>query len=230
MYWRSLFGAFYARTFSRELPADDSLGFRDEFRRDGMRRMTRGQLHVTDGVISRSQGSADRSSPQQREVLPQPRIGVAVEPVRPQDGDCAGFGMYNHLQGRVGVPRGFRMLRQSRLQHPNFQVSSFPWIRQPRASHRQACARRFSRHEDADVDSCRCEWTGSFRQHGFDDRVCRFARVSRTDRDRRQRAIPVICPLSHALPHILRVFLPACRAPPFCRTYFIPSFLQRLRG
>ena len=80
MYWRSLFGAFYAEdVFRVNSKLTISLGFRDEFSTGWNETYDHAANYTfTDGVISRSHGSGAHSSPRTMQSPLQPRIGAVV--------------------------------------------------------------------------------------------------------------------------------------------------------
>ena len=129
LYWRSLFGAFYAEdVFRVNSGLTVSLGIRDEFStgwneaRDHAANYT-----FTDGVIStdpRVGGSLFTTN--NAKFLPQPRIGVAWSPIGSQTVLRAAFGMYNDLQDALGYRADQNAPFNPTYSIANFKVSSFP--------------------------------------------------------------------------------------------------------
>jgi hypothetical protein len=129
MYWRSLFGAFYAEDVFRVSPRlTISLGFRDEFSTGWNEAHDHASNYTfTDGVISdnpRVGGSLFTTN--NAKFLPQPRIGVAWSPLGRKTVFRAGFGMYNDLQDALGYRADQNAPFNPTYSIPNFQVSSFP--------------------------------------------------------------------------------------------------------
>src|SRR5262249_10816097 len=105
MYWRSLFGAWYAQDTIRVSPKLTlTLGFRDEFSTGWNEAQGRASNYTyPDGVISTQPHVADSLFTVNRsKFLPQPRIGVAWSPFGAKTVVRAGFGMYNDLQDALG--------------------------------------------------------------------------------------------------------------------------------
>jgi len=129
LYWRSLFGAFYAEdVFRVNSGLTVSLGIRDEFStgwneaRDHAANYT-----FTDGVIStdpRVGGSLFTTN--NAKFLPQPRIGVAWSPIGSKTVLRAAFGMYNDLQDALGYRADQNAPFNPTYSIANFKVSSFP--------------------------------------------------------------------------------------------------------
>ena len=129
MYWRSLFGAFYAEdVFRVNSKLTISLGFRDEFSTGWNEAHDRAANYTfTNGVISdnpRVGGSLFTTN--NAKFLPQPRIGVAWSPFSSKTVVRAGFGMYNDLQDALGYRADQNAPFNPVYSIPNFQVSSFP--------------------------------------------------------------------------------------------------------
>ncbi|HXH67805.1 MAG TPA: carboxypeptidase-like regulatory domain-containing protein [Candidatus Limnocylindrales bacterium] len=129
MYWRSLFGAFYAEDVFRVNPKlTISLGFRDEFS-TGWNEAHDHAANYTfrNGVISnnpRVGGSLFTTN--NAKFLPQPRIGVAWSPLSSKNVFRAGFGMYNDLQDALGYRADQNAPFNPVYSLANFKVSSFP--------------------------------------------------------------------------------------------------------
>jgi Carboxypeptidase regulatory-like domain len=129
MYWRSLFGAFYAEdVFRVNSKLTISLGFRDEFSTGWNEARDRAANYTfTNGVISsapRIGGSLFTSN--NAKFLPQPRIGVAWSPFSSKTVVRAGFGMYNDLQDALGYRADQNAPFNPTFSIANFKVSSFP--------------------------------------------------------------------------------------------------------
>lgn len=129
MYWRSLFGAFYAEdVFRVNSKLTISLGFRDEFSTGWNEAHDHAANYTfTNGVISsqpRIGGSLFTTN--NAKFLPQPRIGVAWSPLSSKTVLRAGFGMYNDLQDALGYRADQNAPFNPVYSIPNFQVSSFP--------------------------------------------------------------------------------------------------------
>ncbi|HET7105636.1 MAG TPA: carboxypeptidase-like regulatory domain-containing protein [Candidatus Acidoferrum sp.] len=129
MYWRSLFGAFYAEdVFRVNSKLTISLGLRDEFS-TGWNEAHGHAANYTfpDGVIS-SQPHIGGSlfTTNNAKFLPQPRIGVAWSPFSSKTVLRGGFGMYNDLQDALGYRADQNAPFNPVYSIPNFQVSSFP--------------------------------------------------------------------------------------------------------
>jgi hypothetical protein len=129
MYWRSLFGAFYAEdVFRVNSKLTISLGFRDEFS-TGWNEAHDHAANYTfpNGVISnnpRVGGSLFTTN--NAKFLPQPRIGVAWSPLGSKTVFRAGFGMYNDLQDAMGYRADQNAPFNPVYSIANFKVSSFP--------------------------------------------------------------------------------------------------------
>ena len=129
MYWRSLFGAFYAEdVFRVSSKLTISLGFRDEFSTGWNEAHDRAANYTfTNGVIStnpRIGGSLFTTN--NAKFLPQPRIGVAWSPFDRKTVLRAGFGMYNDLQDALGYRTDQNAPFNPVYSIANFKVSSFP--------------------------------------------------------------------------------------------------------
>jgi len=129
MYWRSLFGAFYAEDVFRVSPKlTVSLGFRDEFSTGWNEAHDHAANYTfTNGVIStnpRIGGSLFTTN--NAKFLPQPRIGVAWSPLGRKTVLRAGFGMYNDLQDALGYRADQNAPFNPTYSIANFKVSSFP--------------------------------------------------------------------------------------------------------
>jgi Carboxypeptidase regulatory-like domain len=129
MYWRSLFGAFYAEdVFRVNSKLTISLGFRDEFSTGWNEAHDHAANYTfTDGVISsapRIGGSLFTTN--NAKFLPQPRIGVAWSPYGSKTVVRAGFGMYNDLQDALGYRADQNAPFNPTYSITGFKVSSFP--------------------------------------------------------------------------------------------------------
>jgi carboxypeptidase family protein len=129
MYWRSLFGAFYAEdVFRVSSKLTLSLGFRDEFSTGWNEAHDHAANYTfTNGVIStnpRIGGSLFTTN--NAKFLPQPRIGVAWSPFGRKTVLRAGFGMYNDLQDALGYRTDQNAPFNPTYSITNFKVSSFP--------------------------------------------------------------------------------------------------------
>src|SRR5262249_40041178 len=105
MNWRSLFGAFYAEDIIRLSPRLTlSLGFRDELSTGWNEAHNRAANYTfTNDVISTNPRVADSIFTENNAtVLPQPRIGLAWNPLSKKTVIRAGFGIYNDLQDALG--------------------------------------------------------------------------------------------------------------------------------
>jgi hypothetical protein len=129
LYWRSLFGAFYAEdVFRVNSRLTISLGFRDEFSTGWNEAHDHAANYTfTNGVISnnpRVGGSLFTTN--NAKFLPQPRIGVAWSPFGRKTVVRAGFGMYNDLQDALGYRADQNAPFNPTYSIANFKVSSFP--------------------------------------------------------------------------------------------------------
>jgi hypothetical protein len=129
MYWRSLFGAFYAEDVFRVSPKlSVSLGIRSEFSTGWNEAHGRAANYTfSNGVIS-SQPNIGSSlfSTNNAKFLPQPRIGVAWSPLGEKTVLRAGFGMYNDLQDALGYRTDQNAPFNPTYSIPNFAVKNFP--------------------------------------------------------------------------------------------------------
>jgi Carboxypeptidase regulatory-like domain len=129
MYWRSLFGAFYAEdVFRVSSKLTVSLGFRDEFS-TGWNEAHDHAANYTfaDGIISSvPRVGSSLFTTNNAKFLPQPRIGIAWSPFNNKTVFRAGFGMYNDLQDALGYRADQNAPFNPTYSIANFQVSSFP--------------------------------------------------------------------------------------------------------
>jgi hypothetical protein len=129
MYWRSLFGAFYAEDVFRVSPKlTISLGFRDEFSTGWNEAHDHASNYTfTNGVInSQPRIGGSLFTTNNAKFLPQPRIGVAWSPFGSKTVVRAGFGMYNDLQDALGYRADQNAPFNPTYSIANFKVSSFP--------------------------------------------------------------------------------------------------------
>jgi hypothetical protein len=129
MYWRSLFGAFYAEdVFRVNSKLTLSLGFRDEFTTGWNEAHDRAANYTfPSGVISttpRIGGSFFTTN--NAKFLPQPRIALAWSPVDNKTVIRAAFGMYNDLQDALGYRADQNAPFNPTYSIANFLVSKFP--------------------------------------------------------------------------------------------------------
>jgi len=129
LYWRSLFGAFYAEdVFRVNSKLTISLGIRDELSTGWNEAHDHAANYTfTNGVISsvpRIGGSLFTTN--NAKFLPQPRIGVAWNPFGSKTVVRAGFGMYNDLQDALGYRADQNAPFNPTYSIANFKVSSFP--------------------------------------------------------------------------------------------------------
>jgi hypothetical protein len=129
MYWRSLFGAFYAEdVFRVNTKLTLSLGFRDEFTTGWNEAHDRAANYTfPGGIISttpRIGGSFFTTN--NATVLPQPRIALAWSPVDNKTVIRAAFGMYNDLQDALGYRADQNAPFNPTYSIANFLVSKFP--------------------------------------------------------------------------------------------------------
>jgi Carboxypeptidase regulatory-like domain len=105
MYWRSLFGAWYAEDVLRLSPRLTlSLGFRAESSTGWNEAHDRAANYTfTNGIINTQPhiGGSDFTQ-NNAKFLPQPRVGVAWSPLGARTVFRAGFGVYNDLQDALG--------------------------------------------------------------------------------------------------------------------------------
>jgi len=129
LYWRSLFGAFYAEdVFRVNSRLTISLGFRDEFSTGWNEAHDHASNYTfTDGVInSQPRIGGSLFTTNNAKFLPQPRIGLAWSPFGRKTVFRAGFGMYNDLQDALGYRADQNAPFNPTYSIANFQVSSFP--------------------------------------------------------------------------------------------------------
>jgi len=129
MYWRSLFGAFYAEdVFRVNSKLTISLGFRDEFSTGWNEAHDHASNYTfTNGVInSQPRIGGSLFTTNNAKFLPQPRIGVAWSPFGNKTVFRAGFGMYNDLQDALGYRADQNAPFNPVYSIANFKVSSFP--------------------------------------------------------------------------------------------------------
>ena len=129
LYWRSLFGAFYAEdVFRVNSRLTISLGFRDELSTGWNEAHDHASNYTfTDGVInSQPRIGGSLFTTNNAKFLPQPRIGVAWSPFGRKTVVRAGFGMYNDLQDALGYRADQNAPFNPTYSIANFKVSSFP--------------------------------------------------------------------------------------------------------
>ena len=129
MYWRSLFGAWYAEDVLRLSPRLTlSLGFRAESSTGWNEAHGRAANYTfTNGVINTQPhigGSLFTTN--NAKFLPQPRIGLAWSPLGAKTVFRAGFGMYNDLQDALG----YRTDQNAPL-NPVYSLASLPVSKLP---------------------------------------------------------------------------------------------------
>ena len=123
LYWRSLFGAFYAEdVFQVNSKLMISLGFRDEFSTGWNEAHDHASNYTfTDGVInSQPRIGGSLFTTNNAKFLPQPRIGVAWSPFGRKTVVRAGFGMYNDLQDALGYRAD-----QNAPFNPTYSITNF---------------------------------------------------------------------------------------------------------
>jgi len=123
LYWRSLFGAFYAEdVFRVNSKLTISLGFRAEFSTGWNEAHDHASNYTfTDGVINSQPGiGGSLFTTNNAKFLPQPRIGVAWSPFSSKTVVRAGFGMYNDLQDALGYRAD-----QNAPFNPTYSISNF---------------------------------------------------------------------------------------------------------
>ena len=123
LYWRSLFGAFYAEdVFRVNSKLTISLGFRDEFSTGWNEAHDHASNYTfTDGVInSQPRIGGSLFTTNNAKFLPQPRIGVAWSPFGRKTVVRAGFGMYNDLQDALGYRAD-----QNAPFNPTYSITNF---------------------------------------------------------------------------------------------------------
>jgi len=129
MYWRSLFGAWYAEDVLRLSPKLTlSLGFRAESStgwNEGRGRAA--NYRFSDGLIS-SQPHIGTAlfTKNNAKFLPQPRVSIAWSPLGNQTVFRAGFGMYNDLQDALGYRTD-----QNAPFNPTYSLASLPVSKLP---------------------------------------------------------------------------------------------------
>jgi Carboxypeptidase regulatory-like domain len=129
MYWRSLFGAWYAEDVLRLSPrltlslgfrAESSTGWNEDHGRAANYTFTGGiintQPHIGDSVFTTNNAK----------FLPRPRIGVAWSPFGTRTVVRAGFGMYNDLQDALGYRTD-----QNAPFNPTYSLASLPVAKLP---------------------------------------------------------------------------------------------------
>ena len=129
MYWRSLFGAWYAEDVFRLRPnLTLSLGFRAESSTGWNEAHGRAANYTfTNGVINTQPRIGDSVfTTNNAKFLPQPRIGVAWSPFGAKTVLRAGFGMYNDLQDALGYRTD-----QNAPFNPTFSLASLPVSKLP---------------------------------------------------------------------------------------------------
>jgi hypothetical protein len=105
MYWRSLFGAWYAQDTIRISPRlAVTLGFRDEFTTGWNEAQGRASDYTYSNAVISTQPAVGDSlfTVNHAKFLPQPRVGVAWSPFGAKTVIRAGFGMYNDIQDALG--------------------------------------------------------------------------------------------------------------------------------
>ncbi len=129
MYWRSLFGAWYAEDVLRLSPKLTlSLGFRAESStgwNEGRGRAA--NYRFSNGLIS-SQPHIGTAlfTKNNAKFLPQPRVSIAWSPLGNQTVFRAGFGMYNDLQDALGYRTD-----QNAPFNPTYSLASLPVSKLP---------------------------------------------------------------------------------------------------
>jgi len=129
MYWRSLFGAWYAEdvlrlspklTLSLGLRAESSTGWNEGRGRAANYRFSDGlissQPHIGTALFTKNNAK----------FLPQPRVGIAWSPLGNQTVFRAGFGMYNDLQDALGYRTD-----QNAPFNPTYSLASLPVSKLP---------------------------------------------------------------------------------------------------
>ena len=156
MYWRSLYGAFYAEdVFRVNRKLTVSLGFRDEFSTGWNEAHDHAANYTfTDGVISSTPNIGSALFTKNRaKFLPQPRIGIAWSPVDSKTVIRAGFGMYNDLQDALGYRADQNAPYNATYTIPGFTVSKFPIDPTRRCRRGETSSRRSAaRHVYTDAD------------------------------------------------------------------------------
>jgi len=124
MYWRSLFGAWYAEDSIRVTPKLlVSLGLRDEFSTGWNEAHAHAANYVyPNGIIATlPQVGTSVFTANNAMFLPQPRIGLAWSPFNKRSVIRAGFGMYNDLQDALGYRTD-----QNAPFNPTYSIASLP--------------------------------------------------------------------------------------------------------
>lgn len=132
MNWRSVFGAWYAEDVVRLSPRlTVSLGFRDEFTTGWNEAHDRAANYTYPNGIISSQPRIGSSvfTHNRGTFLPQPRIGIAWNPVSARTVIRAGFGMYNDLQDALGYRTDQNAPFNPTYSLPNAAVSELPLSR-----------------------------------------------------------------------------------------------------
>ena len=129
MNWRSFLGAFYAEDVIRVSPSlTVSLGFRDEFSTGWNEAHGRAANYTfSNGVISSEPHIGDSTfTVNHAKFLPQPRIGLAWNPLASKTVLHAGFGMYNELQDALGYRTDQNAPFNPVYSIASFSVADFP--------------------------------------------------------------------------------------------------------
>jgi hypothetical protein len=129
MYWRSLFGAWYAEDVLRLSPRLTlSLGFRAESSTGWNEAHGRAANYTfTNGVIdTQPHIGGSLFTTNNAKFLPQPRIGLAWSPLGAKTVFRAGFGMYNDLQDALGYRTD-----QNAPFNPVYSLASLPVSKLP---------------------------------------------------------------------------------------------------
>src|SRR5712671_1061186 len=129
MYWRSLFGAWYAEDVLRLSPKLTlSLGFRAESSSGWNEAHGRAANYTfTNGVINTQPHIGDSLfTKNNAKFLAQPRIGLAWSPLNAKTVVRAGFGMYNDLQDALGYRTD-----QNAPFNPVYSLASLPVSKLP---------------------------------------------------------------------------------------------------
>ena len=129
MNWRSFLGAFYAEDVIRVSPSlTVSLGFRDEFSTGWNEAHGRAANYTfSNSVISSEPHIGDSTfTVNHAKFLPQPRIGLAWNPLASKTVLHAGFGMYNELQDALGYRTDQNAPFNPVYSIASFSVADFP--------------------------------------------------------------------------------------------------------
>ncbi len=134
MYWRSLFGAFYAEDVIRLHPKFTlSLGFRDEFTTGWNEAHGHASNYTYPNGVIASQPTIGNSvfTHNKGMFLPQPRVGIAWSPFQNSRSTVirAGFGMYNDLQDALGYRTDQNAPFNPTYSLPNIAISKLPLSR-----------------------------------------------------------------------------------------------------